>query len=211
MGIISGTPIPPIVPNADAMATGNRLRIVIVFHWFIAIGTFTINWFSAIIECIFAAFGMASVRSNLGYRAHWLRCYFWYCMASLIVDILFIILFYAGVYTIEPTWRKISFQIISFVGLFVYTAGFQLGRKLWSQLLNIIRHDLEGAMHGGHTPGVGGVLGVTDAYPVNQAYPQVGVPVTAVARPENETERGVPTAQPVGGYVEAVPVSGPVR
>mmetsp|Transcript_10365 Transcript_10365/g.14376 ORF Transcript_10365/g.14376 Transcript_10365/m.14376 type:complete len:193 (+) Transcript_10365:302-880(+) len=173
---------------------------------------FTINWFSGIIECMFAGFGLASIRSNLGFRAHWLRCYFWYCLASFIVDVLIIILFYSGVYTIESEWQRIAFQVVSFVGICVYISGFWFGRKLWLQLLEIIRSDIEGAMHMGHQPGAGGVLGVTPAYPVHQgtqadAYP---LPAQATAAPAGaDAQQATASPQPDSGVVEAVPVAAP--
>eukprot|EP00466_Bigelowiella_natans_P007858 jgi/Bigna1/86984/estExt_fgenesh1_pg.C_150234 len=208
MGLVFGQPIPPIVPNADAIETASFLRIVIGVHILIALCEFfTINWFSGIIECLFAGFGLASVRSNLGFRAHWLRCYFWYCLASLIVDLLILILFYAGVYKITPKWREIAFQVVSIFAIVVYTSSFYLGRKLWHQLLEIIRNDIEGAMHMGHQPGAGGVLGVANAYPVQGAHADA-YPMPASAEPVS-TVGASQAGSAEADIVQAVPVSRP--
>uniref|UniRef100_A0A7S4DFK2 Uncharacterized protein n=1 Tax=Lotharella globosa TaxID=91324 RepID=A0A7S4DFK2_9EUKA len=160
---------------------------------------------------MFAGFGLASIRSNIGYRAHWLRCYFWYCLARLIVDGLILILFYAGVYKLEREWRETAFQVVSFVGMVVAANGFYFGRKLWHILFQIIREDIEGAIQNGHQPGVGNMLGVANAYPVQG--PQANAyPMPAEAEPASATgQQTYPTAS-VGeptGVVQAVPVAAP--
>ncbi|GAB5353595.1 hypothetical protein AAMO2058_000048700 [Amorphochlora amoebiformis] len=208
MGLISSAPIPPIVPDARAIQTATYLRLIIVVHFLVALCEFfTVNWFAGVIECIFAGFGLASIRSNLGYRAHWLRCYFWFCMASLIVDFLFVILFYTGVFQIDRKWRQTAFQIVSFVGISVLICGYYFGRKLWYQLLEIIRNDIEGAMHMGHQPGAAGILGVANAYPVQNAGSAQSYPMQAECQPET-TANAVPATVQI---MEAVPVAQPAR
>eukprot|EP00954_Amorphochlora_amoebiformis_P030372 1394566-Amorphochlora_amoeboformis.AAC.1 len=86
-------------------------------------------------------------------------------------------------------------------------SGYYFGRKLWYQLLEIIRNDIEGAMHMGHQPGAAGILGVANAYPVQNAGSAQSYPMQAECQPET-TANAVPATVQI---MEAVPVAQPAR
>lgn len=184
MGVAYATP--SIAPDAATQKLGAYLRMVLIIHILHAIAQFfATSFISGIFNLLFCVYGWAAVRDNSGYRPMWLRCYYWWCAWSIAFDVLFIILFYTGVWTVRSA---VAFQVVTFVGFAVYAAGWWLGGEIFKRLLRAAQDAFAAG-------GMGvGLPAVATAYPVQgaRAYP---APQSA-------------SGEPGGGVVQAIPVAG---
>jgi hypothetical protein len=141
---------------------------------------------------------MAIHNPQHGYRAQSIRCYYWWCIWSFLLNVVILIIFYAGKWKVDEDFRTI-FQVILFVGFPIYALGAHFGYKTFAGLVESMAEQLQNGMGGMVVGGMGGMAHVAPAYPVQdasgQAYP---APFSNNARNEG-----------TGDVVQAIPVNSP--